>query len=232
MWMQHRDGGLAALLYGPCTATTVINETRVELQEKTDYPFEHRIEVIVNPERKIRFTLHFRNPQWSSKTELTCTGAHIIRDNDFWRVSKLWEAGDKISLSFIAEVRQVAAANGETAAQYGPLLFALPVADGKTVVKKYTASGFEDTYLEPSRGIPDKLAFESRSSSAGFGFEPLRTHQQPIARHSFDEPAIRLHGDMISIAKGERVPVTLVPLGNASRLRRVTFPVVPEQRNM
>ncbi len=38
---------------------------------------------------------------------------------------------------------------------------------------------------------------------------------------------VELQGDMIQPASGEKVTVTLVPLGNADKLRRVTFPIYP-----
>ena len=42
MWMKS-DDGITATLLGPSKVKTVINNVEVEILEKTNYPFEHRI---------------------------------------------------------------------------------------------------------------------------------------------------------------------------------------------
>ena len=68
MFMRHRQGGLAALLYGPATVATKVNEVRVTLDEKTSYPFENRVLIAVKPEKPVRFPLYLRDPGWSRGT--------------------------------------------------------------------------------------------------------------------------------------------------------------------
>lgn len=227
MWMRHRDGGLAALLYGPCTVATAIDGIRVELQEKTNYPFAQTVEVIVSPERTRSFPLYFRDPQWSRGTKLVCAGARIERDGDFWKVSKQWSMGDRISLSFAAEVQQVAAVNGDVTLQYGALLYALPVPHKQTVIKKYSVAGFEDTHYEPLNGAPDEFAFASEARWKGFGFKPTVKREEIATLHPFDEAILGLRGEMVNKTTGTKTSVELVPLGNAPVLRRLTFPIAP-----
>jgi len=62
MWMRHQDGGLAALLYGPCTVSTTIGNVRVHVEEKTQYPFEHEVRIDIQPEREVEFPLYLRDP--------------------------------------------------------------------------------------------------------------------------------------------------------------------------
>jgi DUF1680 family protein len=61
LWMRHARGGLAAVLYGPCTVTTTVRDTKVRIEERTHYPFENTIEFTMQPEREIEFPLFFRD---------------------------------------------------------------------------------------------------------------------------------------------------------------------------
>lgn len=225
MWMRHQDGGLVALLYGPCIVATTIGGVKVKLEEKTDYPFENTVKVAVEPERESSFSLYFRDPEWSHGTKLECKGAHIERNGDFWKVSKNWKSGDRISLSFFAKVQPVTAVNGEVALQYGALLFALPISSTRKVVRTYPVAGFEDTYYEPKDDIADGLALTTESHGNGFGFEPTEISVNHGKLRPFDTPTINLRGKMVSKTTGAKMSVELVPMGCAPTLRRLTFPV-------
>lgn len=227
MWMRHRDGGLAALLYGPARVSTSIAGFPVEIEEKTSYPFDLHVEITVRPSRENSFSLYFRDPQWSRGTRVVCAGARVERVGDFWRVSKWWKAGDRITLDFAAEVRQVAAVNGEIALQYGPLLYALPIPAVRKVVKTYPVGGFADTYYTPVHEILDRPALPAESRWNGFGFVPAAKKLETEPLRPWDEPPVALHGEITNQANGARTIVELVPLGNAPTLRWLTFPVVP-----
>jgi uncharacterized protein len=224
MWMRHPEGGLAALLYGPCTLTTTVGGVSVKLEEKTNYPFEHTVEVAVQPERKSLFSLYFRDPQWSQRTKLECDGAHIERTGDFWKVSKSWKPGDRISLTFVAKVQPVTAVNGEVALKYGALLYALPISSTKKVVKTYSVTGFEDTHYEPGHDIADQLALVGGSRENGFGFKPGEKARKDAGLRPFDSPMVSLRGEMVNKTTGVKSTVELIPLG-CTILRRLTFPV-------
>ena len=227
MWMKTADGGLAAVLYGPCTVSTTIDNVRVEIEEKTSYPFNQTVEMIIRPEVAKSFSLYFRDPEWSRATKVECGGAHIEREGDFWKISKQWQRGDRILLNFVAEVEQVNAVNGDVALRYGPLLYALPIPHKRSVVKTYSVSGFEDTFYEPLDGPPEELALASSSRWQSFGFAPVANLQDSATLRPFDEAIIGLRGEMVNIATGAKTPIQLVPLGNAPVLRRLTFPLTP-----
>lgn len=163
MWMRHRDGGLAALVYGPSVVNTVVEGVHVELIERTFYPFERKVEVTVRPSRPTEFSICFREPEWSCGLKLVSAGARIERKGEFWKVTRHWKAEDQITLEFPAEVREVKAVNGEIALQYGALLYALPISYRRTTVKQYPVTGFEDTYYQPVTTEADDLAFLSDS---------------------------------------------------------------------
>jgi uncharacterized protein len=227
MWMRHRDGGLAALAYGPCEVNTVVEGVPVELKERTVYPFEQKIEISIHPARPVEFPLYFRDPEWSRGTTLVCAGAHIAREGDFWKVTKQWKRDEQITLTFPAAVRQMEAVNGEIALQYGALLYALPVAYKRTVVKQYSVAGFEDTYYEPAENEMDDLALLSNFRWEAFSFKPVSRGAALSTLHPFDKAVVSLQGPMMNMKNRLMINVDLVPLGNAPVLRRLTFPVSP-----
>ena len=226
MWMRHPQGGLVALLYGPCSVSTTIGAVTVQLEEQTRYPFEHAVNIAVHPERESEFPLYFRNPGWSRTTRIVSAGAAIQREGDYWRVTKHWKAGDEIHLEFTPALRELLAINGEIGIQYGALVFAQSLPADKKSIKQYGLDHFEDsTYtLAPNNDVESCLPAVQRIK----GFVPVS--REPLSKdaslHPFDSPWIELHGHLVSKSTGIPEAVTLVPLGNAPVLRRITFPVL------
>jgi hypothetical protein len=141
MWMATYDNGLAATHYGPCKVTALVaDRVPVELACKTDYPFNEAIDVTVNPARQSRFPLSFRIPGWCKSAEMSINGATVPSEPDsrgFVRIERLWKTGDVVRLRFpmTASVQTGRDRNSHDApyasVSYGPLLFALPIADTK-----------------------------------------------------------------------------------------------------
>ncbi len=227
MWMRHRDGGLAALHYGPCVVSTRISGVRVDIEEGTAYPFDNQIEVTVRPSREAEFNLYFRNPEWSVSSTIRCVDARVEREGDYWRVTKRWKAGDKVRISFTPSVKELVACNGEVALQYGALIFAQPIPASRTVIKSYPLPGFEDAYYEPTDKEGAALAFPLESRWNGFDFKPVRELTAGSDLRPFDSPRVKLNGTMVNTTTGAKTSVDLVPFGSAPTLRRLTFPVKP-----
>ncbi|MGO8718637.1 MAG: beta-L-arabinofuranosidase domain-containing protein [Acidobacteriaceae bacterium] len=227
MWMRHQTGALAALLYGPCSVSTHVAGVKVHLEEKTKYPFENAVEIVVHPEQEAEFPLLLRDPVWSRGTTVTCANAHITKGGEYWRVSKKWKTGDTVQLTFAPIVEEVVAVNGEVALQYGALLFAKPLASSKTVIKTYPVAGFEDTYYEPALGEYEELMLPSAKRWEGFRFvsSPVVSGTNPL--RPFDAPVVALRGTMVRKTDGKQVVVDLVPLGNAPVLRQLTHSIAP-----
>jgi len=140
MWMATYDNGLAFTTYGPCKVSALAGDgVPVELVCRTDYPFNETIEIVVKPQRTAMFPLLFRVPGWCKKPEMAVNGKTIEAMTDekgFVRIRRSWKKGDMISLRFPMSVKVETGTdkNCNPAApyatvSYGPLLFALPIAD-------------------------------------------------------------------------------------------------------
>lgn len=223
MWMRDRQGGLAATLYGPCTLVTRINGVELRIEERTNYPFEPEIEFVLSPDRPVEVPIRFRNPGWSRKTTVTCEGAKISREGDYWRVEKHWNSGDKIRLRFTPEIETIPLKNGEAALRYGALMFAEEIPSTKTRVKSYDLAQLEDSYYEPAGKVDINALRTARLKRS-----KLRAHMldhPASAQYPFDTPMIELRSELVDGKSGTSRPVRLVPLGNTPALRRITFDI-------
>jgi DUF1680 family protein len=228
MWMRVTDGGLAALLYGPCSVSTTISGVRVQIDERTSYPFKNGIEITVQADREIEFPLLLRDPGWSHGTAVTCEGADIRREGGYWIVTRKWKRASAIvTLDFRPTVREVAATNGEVALQYGALMFVQRIEERKTVTKTYPVRGFEDTTYLPMPGKYEAFVLPASARWRGFGLKPVYLTQGTNWLRPFDTPVITLQGTLPGKSDRSEIAVTLVPIGNAPILRRATFPIAP-----
>ena len=141
MWMATHDNGLAAMCYGPCKVSALVaDHVPVELACRTDYPFNETIEITVTPAREATFPLFLRIPGWCQNAELKVNGADtgsVARRQRFCASRTTLETERQDPLRFpmsprIATGRDANAGDAPYATvALGPLLFALPIPDGK-----------------------------------------------------------------------------------------------------
>jgi hypothetical protein len=93
MWMSASKGGLAAVLYGPCSVRAKVGPDGkpVEIIEETSYPFSERIAFRVHCDSPIRFPLHLRIPEWCERPSLIVNGKNLALpavENGFFRLER------------------------------------------------------------------------------------------------------------------------------------------------
>src|ERR1017187_8513597 len=180
MWMATPDGGLAATLYGPSRLTTTVNGgVRVVIESTTAYPFEETIEILLKPQRQVRFPLYLRIPSWVEEPQISVNGRPHAANHDssqFQSVVRDWQHGDRVRLHFPMRVRVLKGnetpypqipyfKNSRKIAQlkeihnpyasvfYGPLLFSLPIPEQSP---NQEVPGIKSNYaIDASAGKPD-----------------------------------------------------------------------------
>jgi len=126
----------------------------VTLIQKTDYPRDGKVDLVVNPERDLKFTLKVRIPGWARgrpvpsdlyrytdgiKTDwtLTVNGSPVERkpENGYAVITRIWKKGDRVSLDLPMPVRRVTAHEkvkddvGRVALERGPLVYCMEARD-------------------------------------------------------------------------------------------------------
>ena len=145
-------------LYMSNEAEIGLNGNSVKITQETEYPYDGKIAITVEPEVEMEFELRLRIPGWA-RNEAIDGDLYIFRDkydpnysieingdsvfskqqNGYLIINRNWNKGDKISLNFPMEVRQVAsdervkADSARFTFQRGPLVYAAEWADNKNL---------------------------------------------------------------------------------------------------
>lgn len=205
MWGKTQDG-LVAVMYGPSQLTTEINNTRISIEQATNYPWSEAIEFKISVEKPVEFALYLRKPSWAR--EMKIEGGNASLENGFYRVKKSWEEGDVIQIQFEYEVEAREFAPGEIYFQRGPLVYAMDIPYRRENIKEYSLDGFFDYHCIPENTDYEHVQLASRSLDFEYvgGKDPY------------------LQGNLVNTKSGQTETVQLVPMGKTV-LRRVTFPL-------
>ncbi|MDB5708327.1 MAG: prenyltransferase-like family protein [Sphingomonas bacterium] len=147
------DGAIAVNLLGPSVATLATAAGKVTIEQRTSYPFDGAIDLLVTPERAATFAIDIRIPDWAEGATLSVNGAPVagVVQGTYVRIERSWQAGDIIALRLplVPRLHQATARNvqeslapgGEPVRQevlhfdyaaitLGPLVYATGLIDG------------------------------------------------------------------------------------------------------
>lgn len=129
MWYASIDGGLIAVVYGPCTVNTEVKNTKIRIVEETNYPFNGKIKLTISLDRDTEFPLQFRIPGWAKNTEIKVNNENIkdIECNSFKTLNREWKDGDTITINFDMNLKISRWFNNSIGVERGPLVFALKI---------------------------------------------------------------------------------------------------------
>jgi hypothetical protein len=130
--------------------------TNVEMVQRTDYPWNGKVEITVNPTNAAAFTVYVRSPRRDVSTLYSASpnsdGISAISINGqpidptpatsgYVAIHRTWKAGDKIELELplraqrVTATDKVAATRGRVALRRGPLIYNIESADQQDVEK-------------------------------------------------------------------------------------------------
>jgi len=136
--MATPDGGLAAVAYGPCSASgRVQNKVPITLTEETDYPFDDTVHFHISLSQSVHFPLVFRIPSWAMEPRITINRKEKLspEPGSFFRLERLWRDGDKVTVEFPMGIRISTGHRGLISIYRGPLLFGLKIGEDWKKIK-------------------------------------------------------------------------------------------------
>ena len=149
MYAKSTDSVYVNLFIGSAATVEGVAGTDVEMIQATDYPWDGKVAITVNPKRARAFSVRIRIPDRSVSTlyestpaangisSISVNGAVVkpAVEKGYAVVSRTWKAGDKIELVLPLKVQRVhavgaiAATRDKVALRYGPLVYNIEQAD-------------------------------------------------------------------------------------------------------
>ena len=96
---------------------------------ETDYPFEETIRLTITSDRRTRFPLYLRIPNWTTEANITVSGhePEEVSGAGFVILEGPWQGATEITLQFAMEIETEKRTNGAVTVRCGPLVYALDV---------------------------------------------------------------------------------------------------------
>jgi uncharacterized protein len=152
----HDKSTIYVSLYIQNTADVDFNGNKVQLTQSTDYPWNGKITITVNPSENSNFGLALRIPGWAKGEAVPGNLYHFLPDenqpysiavnglpakymliNGYAVITNNWKTGDKVDLNLPMPVRKIAANSlvtadiNRVALQRGPMVYCLEWPDNK-----------------------------------------------------------------------------------------------------
>jgi hypothetical protein len=251
LWHATPCNGLAATFYGASTIKAKVGDgTEVVIREKTDYPFDGKVELTFDSANSVAFPLYLRIPGWCSNPSLAINGKDVAlqgRALSYVRIDRTWSKGDKVNLvlPMAVNIKRWEKQKNSASVNRGPLSFSVKI-------------GESYTKLEPERYKEPWPAWEINATSPwNYGLvlspsEPAANFEVVVKPWPQSDMVFTHEGTPIEIkAKAKKIPgwidigmgmpgklqsspikskeavetITLIPMG-AARLRIASFPVI------
>jgi DUF1680 family protein len=149
MYARSADGICINLFIGSTTTIPDAGGTDIEIVQQTDYPWNGKVSLIVNPKAPKRFTVRVRVPNRSVSrlyrnspdadgiASIAINGDTIrpTIDRGYAVIVRSWKRGDRIDLVLpmqpqrIKASNRIAATRNKVALRYGPLIYNIEQAD-------------------------------------------------------------------------------------------------------
>jgi DUF1680 family protein len=148
-YAKAADGVYVNMYIGSTITLENAAGTDIEMVQETDYPWNGRIAITVNPKVRKRFAVRLRvpnrttsrlytpTPEVNGVISLAVNGKQIkpVIEKGYAVITRDWKAGDKIEMELPLKVQritpsdQIASTRGKVALRYGPLIYNIEQVD-------------------------------------------------------------------------------------------------------
>tara|TARA_R110002050_G_scaffold104052_6_gene213340 strand:- start:42829 stop:44799 length:1971 start_codon:yes stop_codon:yes gene_type:complete len=143
-------------LYASNDANIDLENNKIQISQKTEYPWNGQVMLTINPEKESEFGVKLRIPGWvrndvlpgdlysylntsTSKATIKINGeiTPVKEENGYFKISRTWKLNDTIELNFPMEVKEVITSTEveenkeKVALEYGPIVYAIEEIDNK-----------------------------------------------------------------------------------------------------
>lgn len=149
LYAKSNDGLNVNLFIGSTVTVENVAGTDVEMVQTTNYPWDGKVAITVNPQTHKKFSLRVRvpnrttsalyasTPEVNGLKSLTVNGSRVKPsiEKGYAVITRNWKPGDKVELELPMDVQRVRATDkiqydrGKVALRYGPLLYNIEKVD-------------------------------------------------------------------------------------------------------
>ena len=186
------------------------NGTGLKLTQKTNYPWDGKVEINVTPAQSAEFVLYLRIPGWLDSAQVSVNGKALAdaKPGEYLPIRRRWSGGDRISLK-MEMVPQVLEANprvaddtGRVALQRGPLIYCLEELDQSSGVT------LSDVALELGKRPDSEFQGEMKSDLLG---GVLLLHHSGVSYDRSRSASMLYPRYTGGMARTRKVPLTFIP---------------------
>jgi len=141
-------------LYASNEASIALENNNVQITQNTNYPWDGKVSMAINPEKETNFSIKLRVPGWArnevlpgdlysylkplaKKIMVTVNGEKVaVQESEgYVTIERNWKKNDQIELNFPMEVREVITNSkvqenkNKVALEYGPIVYAIEEID-------------------------------------------------------------------------------------------------------
>ncbi len=138
IFLQDQEGIECSLML-PAEFTTQISGVPVKIRLVTEYPFRHTCQCVVETDQPVEFRLKIRIPKWSKQCE---ADGEMVENHGYLVKKQRWERKQTITICLFDEPHLTNRPLGLKVAEYGPMVFALPIA-AEYKMYEYVKDGVE-----------------------------------------------------------------------------------------
>ncbi|MGQ1910853.1 glycoside hydrolase family 127 protein [Marinifilum sp. RC60d5] len=150
------ENGIAVNLYGGNELkTTLLDGSKLELAQVTNYPWEGDVNITIQKCKKDAFDMLFRIPRWAKGTSIKVNGETTtteVKEGQFASINRKWRKGDVITIDMPMEITMVEGntrieeVRNQVAIKRGPIVYCIESADlpeGTKITDVYLSSANE-----------------------------------------------------------------------------------------
>lgn len=157
----HTDNSLYVNLFIPSELTW--SEKGMKIRQETEFPENGKVNLKIQAEKPIKWTLNLRYPKWSKNVEVKVNGKKIKvnqQPSSYIQINRIWKNGDRVEINYPMFL-QIAEANDNPdifAVTYGPLVLAGVMGkEGMTVPAPFSNPDLHNDYYTYDYKVPDNI---------------------------------------------------------------------------
>lgn len=147
--------GVVINLYTPSeTLITLNDELSLKIRQETEYPYNGRVLIHLDPSGPAKFPVQLRIPKWCGKASVSVNGEPVnepILAGTFISIEQVWNPGDRMTLEMAIPFRMVLGRkrqSGRAAVMRGPIVFCLNPAQNEQL-QKMDAADISSYMIDP-----------------------------------------------------------------------------------